>query len=488
MYVGKAAVLKNRVRQYFQKSRARDVKTAALVAEIADTDWLETESEIDALFLESELIKRYKPRYNVSLRDDKSQLFVRIDMRSEWPTVTCTRNPSDDRAEYFGPFYNGYALKKALRYLRRVFPYFVKPPKQTDSRLEQQIGLNPRLEDGSDAYKASLRRLISYIKGNRVALVHEIEQAMKQAAAEQRFEDAARLRNTLRALHGLKRRIVFGDREFADISKDRALADLCELFALAAEPRRIESFDISHSGGRAVVGSMVVFTNGVSDRAAYRKFKVSETNDDYANMAEVITRRLSVKNLQHWKKPDLIIIDGGKGQLAAAIKSMQQREQRIPIISIAKRNELIVVHQTQSNVDTTAIEQRASALPNDITWQHEGEFVLINLHPGQQNASSHSKNLRAASRSYRYNDVTKLMQRIRDEAHRFALSYHHTLSRKKTTENALEQLPGIGPATKRKLLRKFGSVRGVSRASREELSQVVNSSQVETIASWSATL
>jgi len=142
IYVGKAAVLKNRVRQYFQNSRSRDAKTYALVSEIHDTDWIETESEIDALFLEGEMIKplflegemikRYMPRYNVLLRDDKSQLFVRIDMKSEWPHVSFTRNPTDDGAEYIGPFYNGYAVKKALRYLRRIFPYYTTAKNRLD--------------------------------------------------------------------------------------------------------------------------------------------------------------------------------------------------------------------------------------------------------------------------------------------------------------------------------------------------------------------
>src|SRR5690606_24624560 len=130
IYVGKAAILKNRVRQYFQSTRDMDVKTRALVEEIEDTDWVETESEVDALFLESEMVKRYMPRYNILLRDDKSQLFVRIDMKSQWPTVTFTRNPIDDSAEYFGPYYNGFAIKKALRYLRKIFPYYMKPPKE----------------------------------------------------------------------------------------------------------------------------------------------------------------------------------------------------------------------------------------------------------------------------------------------------------------------------------------------------------------------
>src|SRR5688572_16566796 len=123
IYVGKAAVLKNRVRQYFQKTRDVDLKTQALVAEIVDTDWVETESEIDALFLESEMVKRYKPRFNILLRDDKSQLFVRINMKDAYPHISFTRMPLDDGAEYYGPYYNGFAVKKALRFLRKVFPY-----------------------------------------------------------------------------------------------------------------------------------------------------------------------------------------------------------------------------------------------------------------------------------------------------------------------------------------------------------------------------
>ena len=174
IYIGKAAVLKNRVRQYFQSSKDFDAKTRALVAEIYDTDWIETESEIDALFLESEMIKRYMPRYNILLRDDKSQTFVRIDMKSEWPTASFTRNPADDGAEYIGPFYNGFALKKALRYLRRVFPYLTRQRRPGQSKLDEDLGLSPRLSDGSVAYKASLRKLISYIKGNRKAIAAEL--------------------------------------------------------------------------------------------------------------------------------------------------------------------------------------------------------------------------------------------------------------------------------------------------------------------------
>lgn len=489
IYVGKAAVLKNRVRQYFQTSRLRDIKTDALVAEIHDTDWVETESEIDALFLESEMVKRYMPRYNVLLRDDKSQSFVRIDMKSQWPTVTFTRNPADDGAEYFGPFYNGYALKKAVRYLRRVFPYFVRTPKSTDSKLEMQIGLNPRMSDGSDAYKASLRKLISYIKGHRKKLANEIEAEMKQAAREQDFERAAELRNRLRTMQELQRRVMFGDREFLDISKDNALVQLMQLLSLAQPPKRIEGYDISHMSGANVVASMVVFSNGASDRAEYRKFKMlRQANDDVANMRETLTRRLGEKNLKSWGVPDLLLIDGGKGQLGAACQVVQALGLKIPVISIAKRNEEMMIHRAHSNIDMTYLDGLLTHPMPGVAVYHDGDYVTVNLHVGQMNASAHSKNLGSGTTVSPYSDVTKLFQRIRDEAHRFAVSYHTTLKRTSATKSRLDEISGIGPASKKKLLKQFGSLRGVMNASEAELAAVVGAKRAAAIRAENATI
>ncbi|MDO4773549.1 MAG: excinuclease ABC subunit UvrC [Candidatus Saccharibacteria bacterium] len=467
IYIGKAAVLRNRVRQYFQDSRSRDNKTMALVAEIADTDWIETESEVDALFLESEMVKRYMPRYNVLLRDDKSQSYVRIDMKSEWPVVSFTRNPADDGAEYYGPFYNGYALKKALRYLRKIFPYLTRERRPGQSRLDEDLGLSPKRSDGSDVYKASLRKLISYIKGSRVQIAKELERDMKTAAELHDFEKAATLRNKLRAMQELQRRVCFGDKEFLDISKDKALADIAMILGLGNIPARIEGYDISHQGGQNVVASMVVFTNGASDRAEYRKFKVSEKNDDIGNMHQVILRRLSERNLKSWGMPDLILIDGGKGQLAAAIKARDERGVKIPIISIAKREEEIVIHQTGSLV--TVLQDI-----KDVHMTHDGDMLILNLHPGQRNAGAHSKNLRASDRTYHYSDITKLFQRIRDESHRFAVSYHTALKRRTATKNQLEDIPGIGPKTRAKLLKQFGSVKAIAAASEKDLKAVVS--------------
>jgi excinuclease ABC subunit C len=462
IYVGKAAILKNRVRQYFQSTRDMDVKTRALVAEIEDTDWVETESEIDALFLESEMVKRYMPRFNILLRDDKSQLFVRIDMKSEWPYVCFTRNPADDGADYYGPYYNGYAVRKAFRYLRKVFPYYTKPPKDRKPDLDVHLGLSPSPLLSSEEYKTLLRKLVRYLHGGRKALASELEKEMKLAARLHDFETAADLRNKLTNLKELQRRIMFGDKEFLDISKDKALTDLRELLGLKAIPARIEGYDISHMSGTNVVASQVVFLNGASSRADYRKYKTKiEHNNDFYNMNETITRRLSDKNIKAWGTPDLMLIDGGKGQLDAALKAREIRQVNdLPFIGLAKREEQIVIDHARSNV--TLNKEKLAQLEGYAT--HSDTFTLLNL--------PHSSH------------IVKLLQRIRDESHRFAVSYHTVLKRQKQTASSLEEIPGIGPATRRKLIKTFGSLRGVNTASPEAIAGAIGEAKAQVISKY----
>jgi excinuclease ABC subunit C len=312
------------------------------------------------------------------------------------------------------------------------------------------------------------------MEGGRRTILKEIEKEMKLAARLHDFENAAHYRNKLNDLKALQQKIMFGDREFLDISKDKALSQLVDLFGLKKIPARIEGYDISHMGGTNVVASMVVFTNGVSDRANYRKFKTRiERNDDYANMHETLTRRLSEKNVKSWGVPDLMLIDGGKGQLEAAIQAMEERELKIPIISIAKREEEVIVHTTRSNIDTEKLVQYINNPAPGVFVSRSGEFLVVNLHAGQMNASGHSRNLRGGSVISSYSDVTKLFQRIRDESHRLAVSYHTVLKRAKQTTSALEDIPGVGPATKRKLIRAFGSLRNLKTASLEDLQAVM---------------
>src|SRR5580704_17597044 len=207
IYVGKAAVLRNRVRQYFQASRTRDPKTEALVAEIADLDWMVVDSELEALFLEAEMIRRYMPRYNILLRDDKALSYIRIDYDSDYPTVSTTRRPLDDGARYFGPYTSTLAVRQSLKLLRRAFPFASRRlVGQKRATLHYHLGLDPGLEEGKTSledYRTNLRRLMAIIQGRRKTIERELEADMKRAAKAQDFETAGRLRNQLFALRGL---------------------------------------------------------------------------------------------------------------------------------------------------------------------------------------------------------------------------------------------------------------------------------------------
>ena len=389
IYVGKAAVLKNRVRQYFQKSH-KDVKTEALVREIFDTDWIVVDTEMDALFLESEMIKRYMPKWNILLRDDKTVSYVRISMKDEVPYISFTRTPMDDGARYVGPFYGKLVVEKALRTLRRVFPYYVKPydGKKT---LDTDLGLTPGIEVGRSTvrdYKRNLRKLIRYLEGDREKLLRELEKTMKEAAAKGEFELAAEARDQLFGLRELKKKIVFSDKEFMDISSDQALLQLQRVLGLEKPPRRIEGYDISHQSGENAVGSMVVFINGASDRAEYRKFKIrTSTNDDLKSMREVLTRRLKHKE---WDFPDLIILDGGATQVKAILPLVEPF--KIPVLGRDKSGD----HAKSAGVKLIiprGEELEEMALP---TGSH----------------------------------IARLIARIDEEAHRFAITYHSLLKRK----------------------------------------------------------
>jgi len=463
IYVGKAAVLRNRVRQYFQKSRTRDPKTEALVADIADTDWMVVESEIEALFLEAEMIRRYMPRYNILLRDDKSMSYIRIDYDSDFPTVGTTRRPMDDGARYFGPYLSTNSVRLALKALRRVFPFATRRiPGQKRATLHYHLGLDPGLEEGRTSladYRANLRKLIAVIEGRRKSIEHELEKDMKQKAKAQDFEAAAKARNQLFILQNLNRQIIFSDKEFLDISKDHALNELVDLLQLGKFPRRIEGYDISHMQGSDVVASMVVFTNGVSDKGEYRKFKTKkDQNDDFYNMYETIKRRLSEKNRKAWGTPSLFLIDGGKGQLDAATRARDEMGcEQVPFIGLAKREEQIVIQKGRSNV-TLHLETLKKL--GGFTTESD-DFILVNV--------PHSTNL------------IKLLQRIRDESHRFAVSYHTVLKRKRQVASVLDDIPGVGPATRKKLIRTFGSVRGVSQASPADLAAAIGEKKAQVL-------
>ena len=414
IYVGKAAVLKNRVRQYFQNGR-KDTKTAALVAEIADTDWIVVDSELDALFLEAEMIKRYMPKWNILLRDDKTVSYVRIDMKSEVPYVSFTRNPVDDKATYVGPFYGKSAVEKAVRILRRVFPYYDKPytGKKT---LNTDLGLTPGIEIGKTTpkdYKRNLRKLIRYLEGDRETLLKELEKTMKSAAKNGDFELAAEARDQLFGLKELKRKIVFSDKEFLDISSDQALKELQEILGLAEPPRRIEGYDISHQSGKDTVGSMVVFINGAAARSEYRKFKIrTSTNDDLKSLREMIERRMKHSE---WERPDLILVDGGVNQ----VKAVSEIVGDIPVIGRDKSGN----HSRNAKVALVIPKVTNRGGPEPGKARSSAETPVAT---GVSDAPRGWKLLGLPSSSH----IAHLIARVDEEAHRFAITYHSLLKRK----------------------------------------------------------
>ncbi|HET7673593.1 MAG TPA: helix-hairpin-helix domain-containing protein, partial [Candidatus Saccharimonadales bacterium] len=336
--------------------------------------------------------------------------------------------------------------------------------------LQAQIGLCPGLEADMTSlkdYRRNLNMLIRYITGKRKSLVSDIEKEMKRAAKEKRYEEAASLRNKLFALKKLDSRTIFGDRESIDISKDKGLVELSKLLSIDV-PRRIEGFDISHMQGTDTVASMVVFTAGVPDKSQYRKFKSRiKGNDDFAHMREVIMRRFSESNVKKWGNPDLILIDGGKGQVSSALTVLEETGINIPLIGLAKRfEEIIIPHRV---------------IAKDSQYEKANPSKDIN------NKKPNS-NLIAKDSQYEVqildanSDALKLLQRIRDESHRFAVSYHSTLKRGRQSASVLDEIPGIGPATRKKLIRHFGSVSAVFSAKQTEIQKLIGKSKANILA------
>jgi excinuclease ABC subunit C len=449
IYIGKAAVLKNRVGSYFQKSRPRDPKTSLLVADIRDLEWIIAGSEVEALFLESEFIKRYRPKYNIDWKDEKNFIYIKITIADQFPVVSYVRRPLDDKSSYFGPFTSTDGLRRAMRMLRKVFPYVTHETMPPRACLQAHLGLCPNPEESaidSATYKRrNLRSLTMYLSGQQDKLMQRIAKEMERAAKKKDYEVAARARDQLRDLKALAKQMIFGDSEAFDLSRDRALVGLADRLGLTEIPRRIEAYDISHIQGSDNVASMIVFSDGMPNRDEYRRFKMRlRGNDDFAHMREVIRRRFQPggKPLIEWAKPDLLLIDGGKGQLASAMAVMEEFNIDIPAIGLAKREEEIV-----------------RRVKNDRSQTHQFEIIILPK-------DSH---------------VLHLLQRIRDEAHRFAITYHALLRGKRQIKSELDDIPGVGPATRKKLIKEFGSLRGVRQASLAEVAAAVGQSKAKVV-------
>ncbi|HWG56849.1 MAG TPA: excinuclease ABC subunit UvrC [Gaiellaceae bacterium] len=567
LYVGKAKSLRPRVRSYFQAGRG-DTRTSIprLVERVADVEVIVTGSEVEALHLEQNLVKRHRPPFNVRLRDDKSFPYIAVTVQDEYPRVMFTRERHRRGVVYFGPYANAKKVRETLDVLNRVFQFRPcegpKPGRHSgipclDYHIERChapcVGYISK-----ELYGELIEEVIEFLSGNTRPIVRALEERMRKAAAEERYEDAARYRNRLFAIQGLAERqgadrreigsvdvigiAAAGDqaavqvfplrggkmidryafhlenvegqdvttvleafcleyygtapsippqivvppeatdtaaleeflsgrrgsrvevrvpargekRRLADLAAQNAavalesevaqaegkrlrrveaLEELREALNLESLPLRIECYDISNIQGQEVVGSMVVFQDALPKKAHYRKFAVRgvEGQDDFAAMAEVIARRfarLGVTGEEHDEgfatAPNLVVIDGGKGQLSAALAAMQAYDlPRVAVIALAKRIEEVFV---PGNADPIPLDRRSSG--------------------------------------------SRLLQQIRDEAHRFALGFHRQRRATRARASLFDELEGVGPARRRALLRHFGSAEAVVGASQEELEGV----------------
>lgn len=403
IYVGKAVNLRSRAASYFNKLAAEDRRTADLVTAIKDIDFLEADSEVDALLLEARLIKDIQPQFNQELKDDKTFPYLEIFTREDFPRVEFTRTPSQRGTKLYGPFTNAKKLRGTIAVLQKIFRFRTcsLDIAEGDERWKwfrpcllhsiKQCTAPCNLRINKDEYRKDIRRLILFLDGKKAALLKELREEMQQAAKALQFETAGRLRDDLAALESLNLRGNLADHaqpEVFYIDPQKGLAGLKKIFKLADLPRRIEGVDIAHLQGGETVASLVQFIDGLPFKHGYKRFRIRTVTgvDDFASIREVVSRRLGRLRDEGEPFPDILLIDGGKGQLSAALEAMQILQITPPFtVSLAKREEEIYVPDEDE----------------------------------PRRLSKHSYALR-------------LLQYVRDEAHRFAQHYHHILRRKST--------------------------------------------------------
>jgi excinuclease ABC subunit C len=480
IYVGKARDLRKRVSSYFLPSKLAqaDLKTRAMLEATWDFETHTVRSDAESVLLEGKLIKEYRPRYNISFRDDKRFLVVRVDMSEEWPRFRLARFKKDDGSRYFGPYAHAGALRQTLNFMRKKFGVLTfGRGAPTERELKSSTYQLPvRLSEiNAEQYRERVAQACDFLEGHSREMISTLESEMHKAAEKMDFEKAAELRNMVNDLRSTTR----PTRRFTRGSLPSAIDPMADVQALTDAlrlpdaPRVMECFDISNISTTHVVASMVCFRDGVPDKNNYRRYRVRtvEGQDDFASMAEVVRRRYSrillearkanldaaefsqenafdamercratasvaesaagersacptVGEAQSYVRlPDLIIVDGGKGQLSAACRELQRLGVHdLPIIGLAKERE--------------EIYRPGRALPLRLPMD---------------------------------SPALRLLQRIRDEAHRFANAYHQLLMKKRVEESILDDCPGVSQNRKNLLLRRFGSVNRLRKASVEEI-------------------
>jgi excinuclease ABC subunit C len=441
IYVGKAKSLRKRVSSYFQPGRARALrhqpKIRTLIEMIADFETIEVRSEPEALLLEGKLIKQWRPKYNTDFTDDKRFLLVRLTTEDALPRFVLTRFRKDDRSRYFGPFAHSGLLRRTLASMRKQFGVLLgdtRPVQLPDGRWRLYDDVRAELygwpnEVAAEEYRGRVERACEFLDGKSREWLRELREEMAARAARQEFEKAAELRDVVLALERTLARTRKFTRDLTRLRPDaEALRSLQEALGLEAPPRHMECFDISHISGTFVVASMVHFTDGRPDKDEYRRFSIKSFigNDDFKAMEEVVGRRYRRLIEEQKPFPDLVVIDGGRGQIAAALKAFVALECPPPaMIGLAKKHETILFPDARTPLN------------------------LPLSHPG-----------------------LNLLQRLRDEAHRFANTYNADLRSRKIRESILDDFPGLGAKRKAALLAHFGSIDRLRTATAAQITEV----------------
>ena len=442
IYVGKASSLKNRVRTYFRKGtlRSADPKLRGLIRSIDDLDFLAVQSEAEATLTEGRLIKEYRPRYNTAFRDDKRFLLLQINLTDPYPRFRFCRIQRQDGATYFGPYASAASARAAKEFLEKRFGLRqcrTKIPTQKDHKhcLNDIIRFCSAPCIGSiaqEAYHERIKEACAFLRGERPELLQEIEEEMQVQAEAMHYEKAAALRDMLFLLRKAIRRKARIYKSLSMKTEDAKTGtkELKDVLGLSEQPCLIECFDISNISGTYAVASMVCAVEGLPKRHLYRQFRIRTVKgiDDPKMMKEAVLRRYDRRQKEHGVLPTLILVDGGITQLRASKEALHELGlTEIPVAGLAKRFE-------------------------EIVWETDEGVQIIQLP--------------------RSSPALQVLQRIRDEAHRFALAYHRQLRSKRLRESILDDIPGIGPKRKTQLLTQFGSIARLRKATAEQIAEV----------------
>ncbi len=412
IYVGKASSLRDRVSSYFQCGTKLELRKAPLLDHVVDFDFIQTDSEVEALLVENRLIKDIQPRYNARLLDDKTFPYLMVTMDDDFPGVYITREPRTSGVKLFGPFTSVDALKDAVTHLQKAFkfrtchleiaegddrrrffrPCLLYPIKQCTAPCAAKIS--------KDEYRQDVQRLMRFLNVDKETAIAQLEKEMNAASTAMNFELAAKLRDEIKTVRALGKRARKGQEQFwqpeAFVSDPReALGKLQDALGLAETPRIVEGIDIAHLQGGEMVGSKVTFIDGVPFKDSYRRYRIKhqQGNNDYLSIQEVVSRRYREAGASHELYPDVILIDGGLGQLHAAMEVFNFMDIKPPmVISLAKKEELVY---TQARSEPIRLQRNHAGL--------------------------------------------RLLQYVRDEAHRFAQHYHHILRSKAQLEEEIKQ-------------------------------------------------